>query len=732
MLRYFVPLIILFCYAKLVWADEQSQPLPEELVADNTLSAEQISSRVTLIESYLTAGHYDQQPHVRLEAIDKLVQLLRTTGRLKQAEQYNLQLLGDSVEQRQPLYQIRAENNLGNIAYTRSNYLKAIAHFKTALSLAEQTDSRRAVARANLNVARGLRAISRLSEVQPYAQKGLTLSQQVGYLDGVLSANTLLSQLFEKRGQYDLALSYMQKNLALETELNDERGIASTLYNIGSLYIDTGDFKRAESYFNQALNIDKKYDNASDIGHDYMKLGILAGERKQWEQSTRLLLQALEKFKSIDANRNQGWALINLGRSYTRQGQYLLAEGVLKQGIDKATTAEDKHLVALGQRFEAELAGKLKQFDRAHALVDRALVKAIEEENLDGLAKLYLLRSELFELENMPFEALKAYKESALVEKKLFGQGKNLTIGHLQASVESLNKEHKISLLEKDRALQQAVAKQHKLERNRLITVQVFSILILIGLILYLYSKRRVAQLKNQVMEEAIARKNNLLAEVSHELRTPLAVLKLQLEGLEYDLVDDRQGAYRKLHGKIAELNQLIHDIYQLARADSGLLELNFQTLPALELLEEAGDEFQELGEDAGFDIEVRLNIDAQLHIDVDAVRFKQVLVNLLRNSIRYTDTPGCIRLLARQQAHELHIRVEDSAPGVMNEDLPRLFERLFRAEGSRSRDTGGSGLGLSICKSLVEAHSGTIAAARSKRGGLRIDIRLPISTAMG
>jgi two-component system sensor histidine kinase BaeS len=113
------------------------------------------------------------------------------------------------------------------------------------------------------------------------------------------------------------------------------------------------------------------------------------------------------------------------------------------------------------------------------------------------------------------------------------------------------------------------------------------------------------------------------------------------------------------------------------------------------------------------------------VHADPD--RLVQLVSNLVENALRYTDAPGRIEVACRREDGQAAIEVSDTAPGVPEALLPQLFERFFRAEGSRNRASGGAGLGLAICRNIVEAHGGTITAAPSALGGLSIVVRLPL-----
>jgi len=125
----------------------------------------------------------------------------------------------------------------------------------------------------------------------------------------------------------------------------------------------------------------------------------------------------------------------------------------------------------------------------------------------------------------------------------------------------------------------------------------------------------------------------------------------------------------------------------------------------------------------AGLDIDTRLEA---APVCGDSGRLAQVFANLLQNSLRYTDAPGRIAVAIRREGQAVCAVWDDSAPGVSEEHLPRLTERLVRAEGSRSRAGGGSGLGLAIARAIAEAHGGTLTVGASPLGGLRVELTLP------
>jgi two-component system sensor histidine kinase BaeS len=228
-------------------------------------------------------------------------------------------------------------------------------------------------------------------------------------------------------------------------------------------------------------------------------------------------------------------------------------------------------------------------------------------------------------------------------------------------------------------------------------------------------------------LEKHEASRRNFMADVSHELRTPLAVLKGELEALEDGVRTVSPETIRSLQAEVTRLGKLVNDIHDLSLADVGGLAYHFKPFDLGEALRDAmrlgGARFATAG--LALDLAITAN---PLFVRGDAERLAQLFANLVENSLRYTDAGGRVRVALRREDNHAVIDWEDSKPGVPESALPRLFERLFRVEGSRSRERGGSGLGLAICRSIAEVHGGSIVARASDLGGLRVILRLPLS----
>lgn len=216
------------------------------------------------------------------------------------------------------------------------------------------------------------------------------------------------------------------------------------------------------------------------------------------------------------------------------------------------------------------------------------------------------------------------------------------------------------------------------------------------------------------------------IADISHELRTPLSILRGEIESIQDGIRDINPERLSALHSEVMNLNRLIDDLYELSLSDIDALVYHKSNVSLDEIIELSiallRDEFTEKN------IRISINSDKKDDHSVfaDPDRLQQLFTNLLTNSLRYTDDDGSLQINIYRDQEKICIDFQDSAPGVDDADLPRLFERLYRVDSSRNRKTGGVGLGLSICRNIVEAHEGTISARRSPIDGLWIKIELP------
>jgi len=228
------------------------------------------------------------------------------------------------------------------------------------------------------------------------------------------------------------------------------------------------------------------------------------------------------------------------------------------------------------------------------------------------------------------------------------------------------------------------------------------------------------------VLEQSEQARKRWVADISHELRTPLAVLRADLEALEDGVRKFDEKAITRLQKHATRLASLINDLYQLSLTDIGAMSYRKNPCDLAEILDEIANSLQDKLIQAELSLEQRISGD-ELIVFADPERLQQLFLNLFNNSINYTESPGVIKVALTRDNNFAVFIIEDSAPGVSPDLHEKLFERLYRAESSRSRETGGAGLGLSICRNIVDAHEGHIHISSSELGGLKITVKLPL-----
>ncbi len=227
-------------------------------------------------------------------------------------------------------------------------------------------------------------------------------------------------------------------------------------------------------------------------------------------------------------------------------------------------------------------------------------------------------------------------------------------------------------------------------------------------------------------LEAAERSRRNWVADTSHELRTPLSVLRGQLEAIQDGVRPPSRDNIGLMLRHVEALTSLVEELYELARAEVGEVRYEKAPVDVWQIARELFSGFAPRFEAAGLSAAIGAPPGAST-VDCDAPRMRRLLTNLLENSVRYTAAGGRVEVSGAILDGELHVIVDDSAPGVTQVDLARLGERFFRTDAARARQLGGAGLGLALSKQIAEAHGGALRFSASPLGGLRATLVLKV-----
>ena len=245
--------------------------------------------------------------------------------------------------------------------------------------------------------------------------------------------------------------------------------------------------------------------------------------------------------------------------------------------------------------------------------------------------------------------------------------------------------------------------------------------------------KRTEAALRQSVADlaEADRRKNEFLATLAHELRNPLAPIRnaLHIMRLTRGNGEAAHAASEMMERQVDQMVRLVDDLLDVSRVSRGTIELRRAPVELASVVQDAVEAARPAC--AGKGVELTVAVPPQpVHLSADAARLVQVLGNLLHNACKFTNQGGCVGLTVERDGGQAVIRVRDTGIGIAAEQLTRIFDMFIQADTSLERSAGGLGIGLTLVKSLVELHGGTVQAFSAGAGrGSEFVVRLPIAT---
>jgi heavy metal sensor kinase len=228
-------------------------------------------------------------------------------------------------------------------------------------------------------------------------------------------------------------------------------------------------------------------------------------------------------------------------------------------------------------------------------------------------------------------------------------------------------------------------------------------------------------------LDEAFEHVNRFSADASHELRTPLTILQLELEGIAQSqrfnpsLTDQIGSALEETH----RMSHIVESLLAISRLDAGEAKIEMTRLDLGQLAASTTEQMKLLAEEKS--IRLTSTVAREVYIDGDRSRLQQVVVNLVANAIKYTQEGGEVEMRVRCRANAAVLEVSDNGAGIPDHALPHVFERFYRADKARSRESGGAGLGLAIVKAICTAHGAELTVSSREGKGSVFSVELPL-----
>ena len=256
---------------------------------------------------------------------------------------------------------------------------------------------------------------------------------------------------------------------------------------------------------------------------------------------------------------------------------------------------------------------------------------------------------------------------------------------------------------------------------------RIISLTVTVGIVLSIFASYILSKKTLKPLRDNMVKQMEFVQNVSHELRTPLTIIQAKQEILLQEpnskIIDKSEDIILTLN-ETKRLSKLIKDLMLLSRADSDGMKLQKENINIDEFIKEIISPYKEIAEMQ--EKNMVLNLDYKADIDVDTNKFYQLMIILLDNAIKYTETNDSIEVKTYLKDNKFVLEVADTGIGISDEGMTRIFERFYREDKARNRETGGSGLGLSIASSIVTAHGGTIKVSHNNPKGSIFIVRLP------
>lgn len=613
-----------------------------------------------------------------------------------------------------------------------------------------------------------------------FANDAYSLSDSIGFDKGRINALNTLAALSKEGGDYSGALQKLKKALEISEGNNDSVSIARSLYTIGDVFKSLESHDRAVLYFKQAFQYYEGMHDVpfsilalNKVAHTTLDKAMLLNDSISYQKALQYYNKALKLSLMINDKHRQAVAYINLANAYNKLGQQSGNKDYLFHSLDfsmrglklsregKDRVREAMNLANMGEVYET-----LEQFPKALAFYKSALVifeKAdatywITYEN-SAIGKIYLqmkdypqaLKHTLISLDLAKKNSLKAFisesyqqlsaiyaaqkdYEKAFTSQRLWNTYKDsisseaatLSVLRLQTELESEKKDKEIELLNKNKEIQNEKINNQAIFRNSLIVAVIF-LLVLLSLVYNRYRVKQKAAVEvlkaKEAAEQAKEMQEQFLANTSHEIRTPMnGIIGMTSQMLDTKLSEEQQEYVNAIKESSNNLLVIINDLLDLSKIKAG--KMAFENIPF-----RLSDLFKNLIYAIQYrstekNIRLLSSIDERIPsvLTGDPVRLNQVLLNLAGNAIKFTEE-GEVKINAELLKDEgktilILFSVRDTGIGIPTSKLDTIFESFTQVNATTTRKYGGTGLGLTIAKQIIEQQAGTISVSSKVKEG--------------
>jgi len=580
---------------------------------------------------------------------------------------------------------------LNQLAYSYWNKAprKTDSLARISLQLAEKLDYPLGISRANYRIALGQWMLGDYPTAYEFALQQLQVAEEHQLQAEIISAYSMMALIAEDQGLLAQSLEYHQKVLDYRREKNNRSGISSSLNNMASVYYRLDSLDKALELFQESYAIRES-----------------SGDKRGMRES-----------------------LANIAYILNQQGKPKEAMVLIKQSLQVAEELNDLNAIISSNETLGEIYMQLNQLDSAELVYSNTLPLAKE---LGINKRIIELEEHIAEIFYAKGEYQKAYDHLNAywtLKDSIEGAASAERLAELEAQYESEKQEKEIAQLQQ----------QNQQSRNlrNIFAISALAALLLVILlgVFYRYRQRKnrelleAKDLQTQQLEAVNQMKSRFLANISHEFRTPLTLIlgpTEQLLSTTEDSSTKQQLSWIRTNGQ--RLLRLINQLLALSKIEAKEMKLKASQQDVVKFCQFVLSAFESLANQKQLKLRFQAK-EEQLFAYFDPEKLEQILNNLLYNSFKFTEE-GVISLIVEKENECAKITVADTGTGIHAEQLPHIFERFFQANQDEEIAYAGTGIGLALCKELVELHSGKIEVESELGKGSRFLVWLPLGKA--
>ncbi|MBL6445360.1 tetratricopeptide repeat protein [Fulvivirga sp. 29W222] len=634
----------------------------------------------------------------KIDALNTKALLKIKLGKYEQAKEICDTILVLSMQENYSKGKAKAYKGLGAVSFYQGDYQQALNHTYTRLKINQELKDSLAIQDCYYSLGLMYRRQGNHEKSLENLFLSLEIIKKLGLKNNSASNYNSIGLVYMYRGNHQLALKYYLKAFEICEEFGDTKVKPEVLNNIGVVYEEEKKYEMALDYYLRSLQTFKKLGSKREIALSLHNIGNIYEKQGLYDKSLEYQLQSLALFEVTEVKVERTYPLLAIGRVYRKQNLLLEARRFLSDALQISQETGFKLNIKNAAHQLALVEEALENYKAAynyHVLFKQMSDSLINEDNTEAITKM-----------QTEYE---------------FDQERD--------SIQFANEKEKLVLSQK---IQSQQNKQY-------VTIVGIIILIVLLYILYRYylSKQKANKLLQQRNEEIDRQKRELesldhiksrfFANISHELRTPLTLISAPISSLtKRDLPEEAVQELNFISNNTSKLQSLVDDILQLSKLESHKIEVKSENVAIASLLTRIFSNFSSMAVYLEITYESDIDFLPDDYLRIDAPKLEKVLNNLISNALKYTLSGGCIQMKAYKQCDLLCIQVKDTGKGIIEEDLPYIFDPYFQSKQPDAPMQGGTGIGLALAKEYADLMGGELTVKSQQGRGSTFSLTIP------